>query len=68
MRIIKPGIVPGTAPQTVTCRHCQAVIEFTANEVRRQFDQRDGDYYEFNCPSCTGFVTKAVSSGYNGPG
>ena len=61
MKVIKRGEVPETKPLNAPCRNCQSEIEFVPMEVKRVFDQRDGDFYQFDCPVCGKSVTRAVS-------
>lgn len=68
MRVITPGIDPQDTPLQGTCYNCKAVIEFTPREVTRVPDQRDGDFYQFNCPCCHKSMTLQCRQGYRGPG
>lgn len=68
MRVIKPGIDPQDVAQQATCHNCHAVIEFMPREVERVSDQRDGDFYQFNCPCCGKSTTRQCHTGYYGPG
>ena len=52
MRVIEKGIPKQDRPITATCRHCESKIEFRPSEVERVHDQRDGDFYRFDCPVC----------------
>ena len=60
INVIKRGVVPELEPMQVTCRKCKSVLEFVPAAVKRVFDQRDGDFYSFDCPVCNATVTKAV--------
>lgn len=60
MKIIKHGEIPELVPMRATCSHCHAEVEFVAAEVKRVFDQRDGDFYQFDCPVCRRSITRAV--------
>lgn len=68
MKVIRQGVIPEQQPMQATCSHCNAVIEFKPEEVRRVSDQRDGDFYQFACPCCGRPVTKQCGRGYFGPG
>jgi hypothetical protein len=61
MKIISRGEIPEAIPLRVTCRNCHSEIEFVPSEVKCVFDQRDGDFYQFDCPVCRKSVTRAVS-------
>lgn len=52
MKIINQGIDPDTVPVRGTCTHCRTQIEFMPHEAKRHSDQRDGDAYEVQCPTC----------------
>lgn len=60
MKIIKRGEIPELVPIHAACHRCKTEVEFVAMEVKRVFDQRDGDFYQFDCPVCGKSVTKAV--------
>lgn len=52
MKIIREG---NAEPETVRfeCRNCKCIFEALKRlEVRLISDQRDGDYYECECPTC----------------
>ena len=68
MRIISKGTDPGTKPQYATCNHCRTQIEFMPYEAKRHSDQRDGDAYEIQCPTCHRPIWSAIYRGYVGPG
>ena len=38
-------------------QHCKAVLEVEHRELRYVMDQRDGDFYQFDCPHCKKYVT-----------
>ena len=59
VKIIKRGEIPELAPMQATCNHCKTEVEFVAAEVKRVFDQRDGDFYQFDCPVCSRSITRA---------
>ena len=59
MKIVKKG--KGDTPwagKKIICPNCESVIKLEEND-KLQFvpDQRDGDYYQFNCPACSVNVT-----------
>ena len=60
MKVIKRGEIPETKPLNVTCNNCHSEIEFLPMEVKRVFDQRDGDFYQFDCPVCRKLVARSV--------
>lgn len=60
--IINRGIAPDTVPIEVLCRHCQTRFSFLKTDAKYVPDQRDGDFYEIDCPVCQASVTKAVSA------
>jgi hypothetical protein len=68
MQVIRQGINPVDVKLQAECSNCTAIIEFRPREVQRIPDQRDGDFYQFNCPCCGKNVTKACGRGYFGPG
>lgn len=53
MRIIKAGILPENKVITATCMYCKCVFEFSVKEAKHVSDQRDGDYYQIDCPTCS---------------
>ena len=52
MKIIRRGTLPTEKVYEGTCNHCDTVVEFQAKEAKLVSDQRDGDYYEIQCPVC----------------
>jgi hypothetical protein len=52
MKIIKEGQHPSTFRYRGQCTTCKSVVEFEANEVRSNHDQRDGDWHSAPCPVC----------------
>ena len=68
MKIIKQGTNPESQPIRGTCNHCHTVIEFHPMEAKYTSDQRDGDFYSIECPTCNRTITAAAVRGYNGPG
>lgn len=67
MRIIQQGTNPASRPLTGSCNHCDTVIEFLPFEAKFHSDQRDGDFYSIECPTCRRQIT-ASAPRYNGPG
>lgn len=60
IKVIKRGVVKESIPRTTDCIKCHSELEFVPSEVKRVFDQRDGDFYQFNCPVCNASVTVSV--------
>lgn len=58
VKIIVPGILPEEKILTGKC-NCQ--FTFTTRDAKLIFDQRDGDYYAINCPTCGRQHTKNVT-------
>lgn len=53
IRIIKPGrSAELERVHKIQCRWCTCVFEFQSKDANLISDQRDGDYYEINCPDC----------------
>ncbi len=54
MKLIKRGVDPKTAIRHAKCNNCSSEYEFTASdpEVKRTSDQRDGDFFTFDCVVC----------------
>ncbi len=61
IKVIKRGVVKESIPRATDCTKCHSELEFVPSEVKRVFDQRDGDFFEFACPVCGKSVTRAVS-------
>lgn len=58
MKIIQKGNLHSSAIR-FECRVCRCVFEAEKTlEARRVSDQRDGDYYECGCPTCSNVCTK----------
>lgn len=68
MKIIRQGIDPAKQTVEVECNRCRTVIEFLPIEAKYVSDQRDGDFYQIDCPVCNHKITANVPCGYNGPG
>lgn len=66
MRIVTQGTDPDTVPVQGTCNHCKTTVEFLPHEAKRHSDQRDGDAYEVQCPTCKRQIWTAVYRGGNG--
>lgn len=62
MKVIKQGTDPSTQPIHATCSNCKTEVEFLPHEARYSSDQRDGDFYSVDCPTCNRTITKNVSS------
>lgn len=60
MKVIKQGIDPATKEIRATCSNCKTEIEFLPHEARYSSDQRDGDFYSVDCPTCKRIITKDV--------
>lgn len=52
IKIIKAGVLPETRQYKCTCRYCGCEFSFTAADARYTHDQRDGDFYTVQCPTC----------------
>lgn len=68
MKIIRQGTNPASTPLRGECRCCRTLIEFHPMEAKFVPDQRDGDFYQIDCPTCPSTITVNAPSGYNGPG
>lgn len=53
VKIIEKGEVPELQPLRCRCTHCRTLFEFMPLEAKFVSDQRDGDAYRINCPTCT---------------
>lgn len=60
IKVIRRGVVKESIPRTTDCTICHSELEFVPSEVKRVFDQRDGDFYQFSCPVCNASVTVSV--------
>lgn len=60
IKVIKRGVVAESIPRITDCNKCHSELEFVPAEVKRVFDQRDGDFYQFACPVCSASVTVSV--------
>jgi len=61
MKILSFGnIQVDSQPFALTCNACKTVIETCIGEMTKQWDQRDGNYYEIKCPVCDRMITKAA--------
>lgn len=56
IKIIQKGQLPALKVYKVTCRYCTSVLEFTQQDGKIHYDQRDGDYIEILCPVCTSIL------------
>lgn len=61
MRIIKQGKNPQDRPFRSTCRYCRTEFEWLPSEATLVWDQRDGNFYSLDCPTCGKQVTKSQS-------
>jgi hypothetical protein len=68
MKIIRQGADPKQTPLRGECTRCRTVIEFHPTEAKFVPDQRDGDFYQIACPTCSATITTSAPSGYDGPG
>jgi hypothetical protein len=61
MKTISPPIMPKVEDRIyhIGCdnKECAAVMELGHAELKYTSDQRDGDFYQFNCPHCKGYIT-----------
>lgn len=60
INIIKPGKTPADEPKMrATCNSCKCEFSFQAVDAALVSDQREGDYYQLNCPNntCGAIVT-----------
>lgn len=64
MRIVKMGKPPGDEKFKCKCNGCGTVVEFLKGEAKYINDQRDGNYYEVQCPVCPRRITKAAPKVY----
>lgn len=64
MKMIFKGKVPEEEVYRTTCYHCRSVYEYKAKEVKRVNDQRDGDYFTFDCQLCGKQLTQDVNHPY----
>ena len=60
MKIIRKGTDPAAQPIRATCSNCKTEVEFLPHEARYSSDQRDGDSYSADCPTCKRIITKNV--------
>lgn len=67
MRVIKQGVNPATVQLRGTCNNCRTEVEFSPIEAKFSSDQRDGDFYTVECPTCSKSIHVNKPSGYNGP-
>lgn len=61
MRIIEKGKIPEEIEHTTTCGNCKTKFAFMAKEARFQADQRDGDFYQIDCPVCKKIISVDAS-------
>ena len=60
IKVIKRGVIAESIPRTTDCQKCHSELEFIPSQVKRVFDQRDGDLYSFACPVCNAPVNVSV--------
>jgi ribosomal protein S27E len=53
VRILKQGMPPGERKFQVTCKSCRSELEFKASEAAYTNDQRDGEFWQIQCPVCS---------------
>lgn len=64
IRIIKQRTDSLSKPMRVKCPGCTSTIEFTREDAKLVYDQRDGSYYEIQCPCCPRRITKTPEKVY----
>lgn len=53
MKIVKQGKIPQEQPVRDTCSRCKTEVEFIpSQDARACYDQRDGDSWLWQCPTC----------------
>ena len=57
MKVIKKGKIPTTFIR-FCCSNCGCIFECEKGEYTYHSYQRDGDYYEAKCPTCSKRVYK----------
>jgi len=61
MKTIEPPKLPPLEQRVyhVRCLHieCEALLEVMHTEFRFTDDQRDGSFYQINCPHCRRYIT-----------
>lgn len=57
MRIIREGKIPAKQLKILTCTECLCKFEIAYEEAKYVFDYRDGDFYQYNCPTCKRTIT-----------
>ena len=53
MKIIKKGAISEEKVYRIECNHCKCVFEIMEKEGSIIFDQRDGNYLQYDCPTCS---------------
>jgi hypothetical protein len=51
MKIIRPGVLMDTVELKATCRTCDGIIAVTVADGEFVSDQKDGDFFQFRCPT-----------------
>jgi len=57
MKVIHKGILPEEIVLRANCTNCHSIFEFTRKEAKIQYDQRDGEWGQVDCPVCKKKVT-----------
>lgn len=58
MKIIRKGVIPSEKEHECMCSKCKSIFTFTEREAQLRSDQRDGDFFELNCPVCGNKIYK----------
>ena len=58
IEIIKRGTLPEEKKTEYTCNRCASVLGVARKDTTYVHDQRDGDFWKFQCPVCeeTGYI------------
>lgn len=62
VKIIKRGRLPEDIEYNVDCYRCKTEFTFAGADARFYSDQRDGDYYQIDCPVCCKPITVSVNA------
>jgi hypothetical protein len=52
IKIVRRGELPEEKIYRGTCSYCKTEFTFNGSDGKFRSDQRDGDYYEIDCPLC----------------
>lgn len=63
IEIIKPGRLPQAQPMRFECTNCHCEFSATAMDATEVDDQREGNYYVVDCPTCKRPVTRYKNNG-----